>query len=403
MEGMIVPQLQRFLTACRRFPWRALFRTLHQRFREDRLGQTAGSLTFTTTIALVPLFTVALAVFTVFPMFGQFQTVLQRWLVESLIPDSISRQVLGYLTQFSSKASRLGVVGVLFLLVSAITLVFTIDRTLNAIWRVRARRPWSQRVLLYWAAITLGPLLMGASVVMMSYVVSVSRGVVSAMPGQMRVLLDGLEFLLLIGGVSALYKYVPYVHVPWRHALLGGTLVTLATELARRVLTLYLASMPAYSTIYGAFATLPILLIWIYTAWVIVLAGAVLVANLHSLLGGRLREGDTPGWPFQLALESMQRLVLARDSRERGVSLEDLAHDLQVDPLDLERVLETLVSLDWVGQLKEEGVRSPRYVVLTQPETTPLLPLMERLLWSPSPITPSLWARWQGLTLAEAL
>jgi membrane protein len=400
---MIVPQLQRFLTACRRFPWLTLFRTLHQRFREDRLGQTAGSLTFTTTIALVPLFTVALAVFTVFPMFGQFQNVLQRWLIESLVPDSISRQVLGYLTQFSSKASRLGVVGVLFLLVSAITLVFTIDRSLNAIWRVRTRRPWAQRVLLYWAAITLGPLLMAASVMMMSYVVSVSRGVVNAMPSQLHVLLDGLEFLLLIGGVSALYKYVPYVHVPWRHALLGGTLVTLVTELARRLLTLYLASMPAYSTIYGAFATLPILLIWIYTAWVIVLAGAVFVANLHSLLGGRLRQGDTPGWPFQLALETVQRLVLARDSRERGVSLEDLGHDLQVDPLDLERVLETLVDLDWVGQLKEEGVRSPRYVLLARPEATPLAPLMHRLMWSPSAVTPALWSRWQGLTLADAL
>jgi membrane protein len=244
---------------------------------------------------------------------------------------------------------------------------------------------------------------MAASVMMMSYVVSVSRGVVNAMPSQLHVLLDGLEFLLLIGGVSALYKYVPYVHVPWRHALLGGTLVTLVTELARRLLTLYLASMPAYSTIYGAFATLPILLIWIYTAWVIVLAGAVFVANLPSLLGGRLRQGDTPGWPFQLALETVQRLVLARDSRERGVSLEDLGHDLQVDPLDLERVLETLVDLDWVGQLKEEGVRSPRYVLLARPEATPLAPLMHRLMWSPSAVTPALWSRWQGLTLADAL
>ncbi len=403
MEAMIVPQLQRFLTDCRRFPWRNLFRTLHQRFREDRLGQTAGSLTFTTTIALVPLFTVALAVFTGFPMFGQFQTVLQRWLIESLIPDSISRQVLGYLTQFSTKASRLAVVGVLFLLVSAITVVFTIDRSLDAIWRVRTRRPWAQRVLLYWAAITLGPLLMAASVVMMSYVVSVSRGVVNAMPSQLHVLLDGLEFLLLIGGVSALYKYVPYVHVPWRHALLGGTLATLATELARRLLTLYLASMPAYSTIYGAFATLPILLIWIYTAWVILLAGAVFVASLHSLLGGRLRQGDTPGWPFQLALESLQRLQLARASQERGISLEDLGHDLHVDPLDLEQVLATLIELDWVGQLKEDGARSPRYVLLAQPEHTPLSPLMTKLLWSPGAVTPALWAQWQNLTLADAL
>ena len=174
--------------------------------------------------------------------------------------------------------------------------------------------------MLYWAAITLGPLLMAASVMMMSYVVSVSRGVVSAMPSQLHVLLDGLEFLLLIGGVSALYKYVPYVHVPWRHALLGGTLVTLVTELARRLLTLYLASMPAYSTIYGAFATLPILLLWIYTAWVNLLAGSVFVAKLHSSLGLRLLQGVPPGWPLHTVSETCARVVLGCTARLGGYS-----------------------------------------------------------------------------------
>ena len=99
---MIVSQLTLFFERLQRFPWATTARTLRQRFREDRLGQTAGSLTFTTTIALVPLVTVALAVFTAFPMFGDFQTVLQRRLVESLVPDNISRQVLGYLTLFAS-------------------------------------------------------------------------------------------------------------------------------------------------------------------------------------------------------------------------------------------------------------------------------------------------------------
>ena len=114
--------------ALRAFPWRVALTGLRQRFRDDRLGQTAGALTFTTTIALVPLLTVALAVLTAFPLFGQFQTVLQRWLVESLIPDSIARQVLGYLTQFTSKASRLGSLGFVALVISAAALVFTIDR-----------------------------------------------------------------------------------------------------------------------------------------------------------------------------------------------------------------------------------------------------------------------------------
>src|SRR5213595_1446621 len=113
----------------KRFPWMSAATTLIERFREDRLGLQASSLTFTTTMALVPFFTVALAVFTAFPMFGKLQASLQTWLVQSVIPDAIARQVLGYLTQFAMKASRLGTVGVAALFFTAIALVLTIDRT----------------------------------------------------------------------------------------------------------------------------------------------------------------------------------------------------------------------------------------------------------------------------------
>src|SRR4051812_43652895 len=144
-------QLRQLLADLQRFPWATTGRTLLVRFREDRLGVQASSLTFTTTMALVPFFTVVLAVFTAFPMFGKLQAALQGWLVQSVIPDAIARQVLGYLTQFASKASRLGVVGVAALFLVAISLVLTIDRTLNGIWRVRQQRPLGQRVLIYWA------------------------------------------------------------------------------------------------------------------------------------------------------------------------------------------------------------------------------------------------------------
>ncbi len=126
-----------------RFPWRTTALTLAERIREDRLGLTASSLTFTTTIALVPFFTVVLAVFTAFPVFGKLQGALQAWLVQSLVPDAIARQVLGYLTQFSRQASRLGTVGLALLFVTALALVLTIDRTLNGIWRVKRPRPWA--------------------------------------------------------------------------------------------------------------------------------------------------------------------------------------------------------------------------------------------------------------------
>ena len=129
------------------FPWRNTAVVLRERFREDRLGLTASSLTFTTTIALVPLFTVALAVFTAFPIFAKMQGVLQQWLIESLVPDNIARSVLGYLTQFASKASRLGAVGLALLLATALALIFTMDRTLNNIWRVRRSRSFAQRLL----------------------------------------------------------------------------------------------------------------------------------------------------------------------------------------------------------------------------------------------------------------
>src|SRR6218665_2193336 len=116
-----------------RFRWKTSAQTLRERFRADHLGLTASSLTFTTILALVPFFTVALAVFTAFPIFGQLQDALQGWLVSSLVPDSIARQVLGYLTQFAAKASGLGLAGFSVLLVTALALILTIDRTLNDI------------------------------------------------------------------------------------------------------------------------------------------------------------------------------------------------------------------------------------------------------------------------------
>ena len=138
---------------------------------------------------------------------------MQRWLIESLIPDNIARQVLGYLNQFASKASGLGVAGLVVLLVTAIALILTIDKTLNNIWRVRTPRPFAQRVLIYWAAITLGPLVLALSLSTTAYVFSASRDVVGR--GMLKLVFDTFEFVLLAGGVASLYHYVPNTHVKW--------------------------------------------------------------------------------------------------------------------------------------------------------------------------------------------
>ena len=388
------------------FPWKSTALTLRDRFREDHLGLSASSLTFTTTMALVPFATVALAIFTVFPMFAQFQVVLQKWLLESLIPDNIARQVMGYLTQFAGQASKLGGAGVALLLVTALALVFTIDHTLNSIWRVRTHRPFGQRLLVYWATLTVGPLLLGMSLTMMSYAISASKGVVGGMPGGIALLLDALQFFLMAGGMAALYHYVPNVQVKWSHAWAGGLVVSAGLEVAKKLLTLYLSKVPSYSLMYGAFATVPILLIWIYTAWVIVLWGAVIAAYLPSLLATTLRRGDAPGWPFQLALETLQQLRQARATAAHGLRMAELVGALRVDALQLEPVLETLAALDWVQQLSDsEAPDESRYVLLADPVTTPLAPLLQQLLLGRDAAVDKLWLKggWNSLTLDDVL
>ncbi|OIN93503.1 MAG: hypothetical protein AUJ20_04005 [Comamonadaceae bacterium CG1_02_60_18] len=398
--------LEAFFQELRRFPWRNTAHTLRERFREDHLGLTASSLTFTTTIALVPLFTVVLAVFTAFPMFAKLQGVLQQWLVQSLVPDNIARQVLGYLTQFAGKASRLGGVGVMVLFVTALALILTIDRTLNAIWRVRQPRPLGQRVLVYWALVTLGPLLLAASLSLTSYVLSASRGLVGALPGSVQWLLDALQFLLLTWGMAALYRYVPNTRVRWSHAWAGGLFVSIGFELAKQLLVLYLSKVPTYSVLYGAFATVPILLIWIYVGWVIVLLGAVIAAYLPSLLAGVRRRPHAHGWHFMLALEILAALDRVAGTPARGSSLEGLDAGLRVDSLQLEPVLETLAALDWVGQLQEDrATEGARWVLLVNPDQQTLGPLAERLLLQHAPSTEAVWksARLANLMLREAL
>lgn len=391
------------LATLRNWPWFDTLRTLRLRFREDRLGLTAGSLTFTTLIAIVPLLTVMLALFTAFPMFSNFQDALQKYFLQSLVPDSIAKPVMGALTQFAGKAHKVGSVGLVVLVISALALMLTIDRTLNAIWRVRKPRPIAQRVLVYWAAITLGPLVLGVSLSLTSYAISASKGLVGAMPGGVRLLLDTVEFVLLAGTMAGLFHYVPNTHVRWRHAIAGGVFVSVGMELAKRVLGWYVGSVGSYSTVYGAFATVPIFLLWLYTAWVIVLLGAVVAAYAPSLQMRVVRQGTKPGQRFTLALKVLDELAAARASEQHGVAAADIAARLRIDPLQIEPILDLLMEGDWVGRLDEEGVQ--RHVLLCDPAATPATDLIDRLLLTPDARLDAFRERTglQKLTLADLL
>ncbi|MDO9458911.1 MAG: YihY family inner membrane protein, partial [Alphaproteobacteria bacterium] len=331
------------LDTLRDWPWRDTLRTLHQRFREDRLGVTASSLTFTTLVGLVPLVTVMLAVFTAFPMFSSFQGALETYFLQSLVPEGIAKPVLNALTQFAVKARQVGFVGLLLLGASALALMLTIDRTLNSIWRVRKPRPITQRLLIYGAGLTLGPLALAVSLTMTSYAVSASRGFVGALPGGVNLLLGLLEFGLLGAVVAGLYRFVPNTAVRWRHAWAGGLFVAFGFELGKRGLAWYVETAPGFSAVYGAFVTLPILLLWIYLSWVIVLLGAVIAAYAPSLQMRVVRRADTPGLRFELALEMLRELGRAHHSEHRGLTLATLCRRLRADPLQLAPVIELLV------------------------------------------------------------
>ncbi|MFT3777830.1 MAG: YihY family inner membrane protein [Ottowia sp.] len=399
-------RLKNFIGDVTDFPVLPTAATLWQRFQQDRLGVTASALTFTSVLALVPFFAVVLAVFTAFPLFGRFRGALERWLTDSLIPASIAGPVMDYLTLFATQASELGVVGFAALFFTAISLVLTIDHTLNAIWRVGIQRPLGQRVLMYWAVLTLGPLVLGGSLAITSYVLTASRGWLPDVGDGVNFLLGSGQFLLMALGMTLLYRFVPNTPVKWKHALAGGLFVALGLALTKWGMGVYLSRVPSYSLIYGAFATVPILLLWMYLSWLIVLFGAVIAAYLPSLLSGVARRGGGPGWDFQLAAEVLRALARVQGKPGRGLTLPQLAARLRVDTLQLSPVIGALRELDWVGELSTRHENEePRHVLLFQPARQPLRPLVEKLLLRPDPALAGWWAneRLKGMTVADLL
>jgi len=397
------PAARRIVEAEQTWPWLGGLETLVLRFREDRLALTAGSLTFTTVISIVPLLTVMLALFSAFPMFATLETALQKYLLQTLIPDTIIRPVMGAITQFSLRASRLGAVGLVAFVVTAMAMMLTIDRALNTIWRVRKRRRIGQRVAIYWAAVTLGPLVFAISLSATSYAASASRGLLGEMPSGLAVAVSTFDFVLETFAVAALFHYVPNTLVRWRHAVLGGLFVAVCLMLGKRALTAYFGAVPTYALVYGAFATVPIFLIWIYLSWVIILLGAM-IAAYAPLVGKPLaRWPDAPGVDFHLALVVLGELAAARRAGRGGRDADAIAAAIGIDPRQIGPVLDALIEIDWVGRLDERG--GPRYVLLCDPETTAAEPLVALLLLDPSPDLAPAWKRagFATMLLAELL
>ena len=253
---------------------------LPRRLFEDRLTQAAGSLTYTTLLSIVPLLAVALALSTAFPAFDRAMDELRNYLNKNFLPEAHGIHLaVDQLNDFAVGARKLTGVGLATLGVTAVMLMLSIDDLLNRIFRVERKRSLAQRIAMYWAVLTLGPLLIGAGLSMTSALAASSFGVLK-LDQMAQILLRFLPFLLTWAALTALYVLVPNRRVALAPALAGGLLAGTAFELAKRGFAIFVSGFPTYTLIYGAFAGLLIFLIWIYVSWLVVLVGATFTATL---------------------------------------------------------------------------------------------------------------------------
>jgi len=258
----------------------SLTRLTIQRARRERLAQIAGSLTFTTVLSIVPFFAVSFALFTRFPIFRLFEDVIEEYLLKSLLPADIARTILKYLSQFAANASDLTLVGSLFLLLTAIALLLTVENALNQIWNVNRNRPFLKRVGLYLLMLAAGPSALGVSLWATSYLLGASLGLIGTLPSSARFVLNLGPMVLSMVVLTSLFYFVPNTKVRRRDAIAGGLIASVAFELGKRGFTAYLLKVPTYKAVYGTFAAFPIFLLWVYFSWLVTLTAALITANL---------------------------------------------------------------------------------------------------------------------------
>ncbi len=267
---------------------------LPERFGERRYFRVASALAFTTLLALVPLLTVVFSTLSLFPVFESWSGSIEGFIYKNFVPQ-LGDQIQTYLHDFSSKAGQLTVWGLIFLLVSTLTLLATIEDVFNDIWNVDSGRPWGQRLLVYWAMLTLGPILIAVSLSISSYFLSMAAfSDASVLAGLRTTLFRALPFILELAAFVLFFSMVPNCDVKIRHALAGGLVATIMFELAKYGFGLYLLHFNSYQLIYGAVAVLPIFLVWVYLSWLVVLIGATVAAALGDLKAQQNRKSNPP-------------------------------------------------------------------------------------------------------------
>jgi membrane protein len=383
------------------------------RSREVRLAQVASSLTFTTTLSLVPLLAVALSVFSAFPLFAEYRSAIEQFLRE-LLPPQFAATVLRYLNDFAARAAGLTAWGLAFLVATALLMIRTVDVVLNSIFEVRAARGRLARMLVYWALLTLGPLVIGASLSASTFLFAQSLGSLATTTRPLRWLLDLGPFV--IGGLAlaALYVLVPNRRVRWADALIGGFVASALGEALSQGFAVYIRA-GTLTGIYGAFSAVPLFLLWIYLSWYAVLFGAAIAATLPALRSTRFADQRRAGNRFVTAAALLALLLAARrrGDDDGRVAAEALSRNVRIADDAGAGLLLELEQLGYVSRL--DGAHAGKWLLTCDPQQATLRPLFERLALDPGnsllPAQPELarWlsnglgADWLQRPLAEAL
>ena len=348
-------RLRSLLDIVRQFKLLANFVVLvYRRFKEERCFQLCGSLTFTTLLALVPLITIMLTVVTAFPVFDEIVETLRSFVVTNLVPEASSKLIAVYMQQFADNAARLTALGIVLLGVTSIMLMLTIDRAFNTIWRVRRPRPLIQRVLIYWSVLTIGPLLVGGSLSLTSWLLTQSMGLGKQAPELTIAVLRLVPLMLTSVAFGFLYRTVPNRQVTVLDAAVGGIIAAFAFEAMKIGFGHFVARIATYKLVYGTFASLPIFLMWIYLSWVVVVFAAVITAVLPYWRSGGVLLKQPPGAQFVEAVEILKLLHRAY-VEGRVLNLQQLRIALKLSWEDAEAILDKLVAAGWVAKLQGNG------------------------------------------------